>query len=149
MKEYGGTMPEQYDELLKLPEWKLHGQGSVFHRIRSSGSRGGRQCTPGYFQSDGQPGRYFKGFHEKVDGGPSSGTMPKDRASHFNQGLIEIGAIVCVPNGAPHCAECPLESICLAKRHDLIGEIPVKTPPKNAVWKIRRSAFWSAGTRWA
>ncbi len=30
----------------------------------------------------------------------------------------------------PHCAECPLESICLAKRHDLIGEIPVKTPPK-------------------
>ena len=58
------------------------------------------------------------------------GTMPKDRASHFNQGLIEIGAIVCVPNGAPHCAECPLESICLAKRHDLIGEIPVKTPPK-------------------
>ena len=56
--------------------------------------------------------------------------MPRDRASHFNQGLIEIGAIVCVPNGQPHCAECPLESICLAKRHNLIGEIPVKTPPK-------------------
>lgn len=76
-------------------------------------------------------------------------TMPKNRASHFNQGLIEIGAIVCVPNGQPHCAECPLESICLAKRQGLIGEIPVKTPPKNAAWKIKRSVFWNAAVGWA
>ena len=27
--------------------------------------------------------------------------IPKEAASDFNQGLIEIGAIVCVPNGAP------------------------------------------------
>ena len=57
-------------------------------------------------------------------------TMPGDRASHFNQGLIEIGAIVCVPNGQPRCGECPLASICLARKQDLISEIPVKTPPK-------------------
>lgn len=57
-------------------------------------------------------------------------TMPRDRASHFNQGLIEIGAIVCVPNGQPHCGECPLESVCLARKQGLIDELPVKTPPK-------------------
>ena len=27
--------------------------------------------------------------------------IPKDAASDFNQGLIELGALVCVPNGKP------------------------------------------------
>lgn len=61
-------------------------------------------------------------------------TMPKEAASSFNQGLIEIGAIVCVPNGPPKCGECPLESLCLARREGLLAEIPVKKPaPKRKV----------------
>lgn len=74
-------------------------------------------------------------------------TMPKNRASHFNQGLIEIGAIVCVPNGQPHCAECPLESICLAKRQGLIGEIPVKTPPKKRRLEDKTVCILECGSR--
>jgi A/G-specific adenine glycosylase len=50
--------------------------------------------------------------------------------SHFNQGLIEIGAIVCIPNGAPKCTECPLASVCIARRDGLTDRIPVKTPAK-------------------
>ena len=57
-------------------------------------------------------------------------TMPQNRASHFNQGLIEIGAIVCVPNGLPRCGECPLASLCLSRREGLTDEIPVKAPAK-------------------
>jgi len=53
-------------------------------------------------------------------------TMPKEAASSFNQGLIEIGAMVCVPNGPPKCGECPLESLCLARREGILAEIPVK-----------------------
>ena len=34
--------------------------------------------------------------------------IPADGASDFNQGLIELGAIVCVPNGEPKCGECPV-----------------------------------------
>ncbi len=56
--------------------------------------------------------------------------MPREHASHFNQGLIEIGAIVCVPGGPPKCRECPLSSLCLARRDGLTGEIPVKAPAK-------------------
>ena len=57
-------------------------------------------------------------------------TMPKERTSAFTQGMIEIGAIVCVPNGKPKCEECPLESLCLAKRHGLLDSIPYKAPKK-------------------
>ena len=61
-------------------------------------------------------------------------TMPKEAASSFNQGLIEIGAMVCVPNGPPKCGECPLESLCLARREGILAEIPVKKrPPRRKV----------------
>lgn len=40
--------------------------------------------------------------------------MPADRPGDFNQAMMELGAVVCVPNGAPHCEECPVASICMA-----------------------------------
>lgn len=56
--------------------------------------------------------------------------IPKDAASDFNQGLIELGAIVCVPNGAPKCEECPLAELCQAKAKGTQTELPVKTKAK-------------------
>lgn len=56
--------------------------------------------------------------------------IPADAASDFNQGLIELGAIVCVPNGEPKCEECPLHAICRAKAENLTSEIPVRSKAK-------------------
>lgn len=56
--------------------------------------------------------------------------IPEDRAGDFNQSLIELGAIVCVPNGAPKCEECPLNGCCQAKLRGIQMELPKKTPPK-------------------
>ena len=42
--------------------------------------------------------------------------IPADGASDFNQGLIELGAIVCVPNGEPKCGECPVAHLCEARK---------------------------------
>lgn len=48
----------------------------------------------------------------------------------FNQALMELGALVCVPNGEPHCEECPWKKLCLARQEGRIGEIPVKAKAK-------------------
>ena len=56
--------------------------------------------------------------------------IPKDAASDFNQGLIELGAIVCVPNGEPKCAECPVAQLCEARKRKLTDMIPVKSKAK-------------------
>ena len=48
----------------------------------------------------------------------------------FNQALMELGAMVCVPNGAPHCDQCPAGGICVAKRENRAAELPVKTGKK-------------------
>ena len=56
--------------------------------------------------------------------------IPKDAASDFNQGLIELGAIVCVPNGEAKCDLCPLAGICEARRLGIQNELPVKKKAK-------------------
>lgn len=56
--------------------------------------------------------------------------IPADGASDFNQGLIELGAIVCVPNGAPKCSECPLAHLCKAHEQGIELELPVKSKAK-------------------
>lgn len=56
--------------------------------------------------------------------------IPQDAASDFNQGLIELGAIVCVPNGEPKCQECPIAEECLARQQNITDRIPVKAKAK-------------------
>ena len=48
----------------------------------------------------------------------------------FCEALMELGAIVCVPNGAPLCGECPWQALC---RAHLAGEeenYPVRSEKK-------------------
>lgn len=50
--------------------------------------------------------------------------------SVFNQALMELGATVCLPNGAPRCGVCPWRDICEARKQDRIMELPVKKKAK-------------------
>lgn len=56
--------------------------------------------------------------------------IPKGQAGAFNQALMELGATVCVPNGQPLCEQCPWGDVCLARKEDKIGQIPVKSKAK-------------------
>ena len=56
--------------------------------------------------------------------------IPRGAASDFNQGLIELGALVCVPGGEPKCGICPLDGLCLARKQGIQAELPVKTKAK-------------------
>lgn len=56
--------------------------------------------------------------------------MPEQEAGDFNQALMELGAMVCVPNGSPYCEKCPLGEFCGAYQHGRIGELPVKSGKK-------------------
>lgn len=50
------------------------------------------------------------------------------RCDAFNQALMELGALICLPNGAPHCHECPLSAHCLAYARGMQAHFPVKSP---------------------
>ncbi len=56
--------------------------------------------------------------------------MPKDRPGDFNQALMELGAVVCLPNGAPKCAQCPWRDLCGANCSGTQAEYPKKSAKK-------------------
>ncbi len=56
--------------------------------------------------------------------------IPTHAASDFNQGLIELGAIVCVPNGSPKCDMCPLAHLCRARLQGIEPELPIRSKAK-------------------
>lgn len=131
VEEYGGVIPADHQKLLKLP-----GIGSYTAGAIASIAFG--IAVPAV---DGNVLRVISrvmastedilkpATRRKVESLLQS-VIPQGHASEFNQGLIETGAIVCVPNGEPKCMVCPFESLCLAHRRNLTAQIPVKTPKK-------------------
>lgn len=56
--------------------------------------------------------------------------MPPDSPGDFNQALMELGAVVCVPNGPAKCDCCPVSGFCGAYCHGTIDNFPVKAAKK-------------------
>lgn len=52
-----------------------------------------------------------------------------DHPSEFNQGLMELGALVCTPT-SPKCLLCPVREFCTAFNEGNPEELPVKTKKK-------------------
>lgn len=55
-----------------------------------------------------------------------------EQAGDFNEGLMELGELICIPNGEPFCFKCPLKEICIARKEELTDVIPVR------IQKIKR-----------
>lgn len=56
--------------------------------------------------------------------------LPQGRAGDFNQAMMELGALICLPGAAPACESCPLEKICRARALGVEGTLPVKARKK-------------------
>ena len=51
---------------------------------------------------------------------------PRSGAGTLTQALMELGATVCLPNGAPHCERCPMRELCTAARYGSWSRFPVR-----------------------
>src|SRR5699024_3913334 len=51
--------------------------------------------------------------------------VSEQNPSAFNQGLMEIGALVCTPR-SPSCLHCPIRLQCTAFDQGLVEQLPVK-----------------------
>ncbi len=52
--------------------------------------------------------------------------LPGDRPGDFNQALMDLGASLCLPHGAPLCGSCPWEAVCLARRNQKEEDYPLR-----------------------
>ena len=65
----------------------------------------------------------------------------------FNQGLMELGALICVPGGPPHCIDCPWRDCCVARKEGKTGILPVKKKAKARRYEERTVFLIQDGDR--
>lgn len=131
VSEYGGRLPADYDALLKLKGIGSYTAGAIASiafgipvpAVDGNVLRVISRVTAS--EADITKQSVKKEMEEEL-----LQIMPKERAGAFNQALMELGAMVCVPNGIAKCSECPLKEICLARKQDIVMELPKKAPKK-------------------
>lgn len=127
VKEYGGRLPADYEKLKELPGIGNYTAGAVasiaydlpvpavdgnvlrvYARIMEDDSDILKQSVKTKVEKE-----FLK-------------VMPGSRSGTFNQALMELGAMICVPNGAPKCGVCPVAEYCQARVHGTVLNLPVK-----------------------
>ena len=130
-EQYGGQLPADYDALRELPGIGDYTAGAV-----ASISFG--LPVPAV---DGNVLRVFARLYDdarlitdpavkKAFTARVMEHQPPEQAGDYNQALMELGALVCVPNGAPLCAACPLHGLCRARAAGTAPTLPRKAAPK-------------------
>lgn len=127
MQEYGGQMPDTYEELLKLKGIGSYTAGaiaSIAYGRREPAVDGNVLRVLSRLRMDGEEISEPK-VKQRVERELRE-TMSRERPGDFNQAMMEIGAMVCIPHGQPHCQECPLRHICMAHDQHCEEEYPKK-----------------------
>ncbi len=132
-RDLGGHFPENFDELLRLPGVGRYSAGAILSIA----------CGQPHPVLDGNVKRVLARCMALREPVPDSAlwklldeivTLPNvaGAIAAFNQGLMEMGAVICTPRG-PECRSCPLESSCRAHRLGLESDLPVSRERRKAI----------------
>lgn len=130
-EEYEGIMPSEYEELLKLKGIGSYTAGavaSIAYKKAVPAVDGNVLRVIARVRQDGRlvSDAKVKAAVEK----DLREIIPADRPGDFNQAMMEIGACVCIPNGAPLCDSCPLRELCRAHQAGEEQRYPRKAEKK-------------------
>jgi len=126
MEEFKGNIPNSYQQLLKLPgigEYTAGAIASICYNEKVTAVDGNVMRVISRVtgsKKDILLQETKKEIEEKL-----KIIMPEE-SGLFNEALMELGEMVCLPNGTPKCHVCPLKNRCLAYQDNLIYEIPVR-----------------------
>lgn len=127
MTRHGGQLPPSYDQLKELPgigEYTAGAITSISFGIQATAVDGNVLRVIARLTDDHrevtQP-KVKRDMTEKL-----RQLFPIPRIGDFNQSLMELGALICLPNGAPLCGSCPLRECCLAYTRGSQMQLPVK-----------------------
>lgn len=76
-----------------------------------------------------------------------SSLVPKDAPGDFGQGLIELGALICLPNRPPKCDLCPVRALCQGYEKGISGTLPVRGKKADRKRDLRTVLVVRSGTR--
>ena len=129
-EQYGGDLPADYDALRALPgigDYTAGAIASIAFGIPAPAVDGNVLRVFARLYNDGAD--VMQPATRRLFTGRVLEQMPKDTPGPYNEALMELGALICVP-GTPHCESCPLAEICRGYAAGRQAELPVKPAPK-------------------
>ena len=130
-EQYGGQLPADYDALRALPgigDYTAGAVASISFGIPVPAVDGNVLRVFSRLYND--PAAVTEPAVKKAFTARVMEHQPPDAPGDYNQALMELGALVCVPNGAPLCEKCPLAHLCAARAAGTALELPRKAVPK-------------------
>ena len=132
MSDFGGKIPPDFAALLSLPGIGPYTAGAIasiafgLPEVAVDGN-----VLRVFARLMAHDGDVMKPAAKKVLSAEVRRQMPENAPGDYNQALMELGALVCLP-GTPDCPACPLSSQCAAKAQGCQQSLPVraKAPPK-------------------
>lgn len=127
----GGELPASYKHLLELPgigEYTAGAIASIAYRIPVPAVDGNVLRVMARLldcREDIAKTRVRKALRAAVEA-----ILPNERPGDFNQAMMDLGAMVCLPHTSPCCSLCPLRVMCAGYREGMASRLPVKSPPK-------------------
>ena len=125
-KEYEGKLPTNYTELLKLSgigEYTAGAIASISYKEKVPAVDGNVLRVVSRVLASKEdvllPETKKKITKKLLE------IMP-DEPGDFNEGLMELGEKICLPNTVPLCEKCPIQEFCMANKENLTNEIPVR-----------------------
>ncbi len=140
-EQYNGSFPQEYSQLLSLPGVGEYTAGAIasiaFGQAEPAVDGNVLRVITRLLADEGDitsPAvkRRIRTLIAEI--------LPTEFPGLFNQALMELGALVCLPNGAPQCSLCPWAQLCLAHQNNLTATIPNK-PPKRPRRIERRQVY--------
>ena len=128
---YGGKLPASYKQLLELKGIGNYTAGaiaSIAYQIPVPAVDGNVLRVLSRITEDRQD--IMKQSVRRQAEEKLQEVIPQECPGDFNQAMMELGAVVCVPNGPARCEDCPIAKFCLAYQHGIVEELPVKAPKK-------------------
>ena len=129
--QYGGQLPADYAALRALPgigEYTAGAIASISFGLPVPAVDGNVLRVFSRLYND--PGVITEPAVKKAFTARVMEHQPLEKAGDYNQALMELGALVCVPNGAPLCGQCPLAEVCRARAAGTTAQLPQKAKPK-------------------
>ena len=130
-EQYGGEFPADHAALLALPgvgDYTAGAVGSIAFGLPVPAVDGNVLRVMARIDEDFRPIDDTK--TKKELRAAVAAIVPPDAPGAFNQALMELGATICLPNGAPRCGDCPVRHLCAAAEHGTALLLPRRAPKK-------------------
>jgi A/G-specific adenine glycosylase len=110
LRRHAGAIPPTKKELLTLPGFGPYIAGAVasiaFHEPVAALDGNVKRVVSRILGEPEETSRQKKRLEDSV-----GQLIPSGRASDFNQALMDLGALICVPT-QPRCLQCPVKRFC-------------------------------------